>query len=171
MSGPSRLALSVVAVVIRWRRPEVMGLAAGAVVALVASILQPIDDFLSISRRRPAPGGARSLIPLAFCLAMLAAWGSTPSSDGSERRQAVRWAFGSFGVIAVLLGLVWLFARGNLPPQAAHVRAESFVWPVVSTAMGLAAFALLLVSPTDGHTAVSGIREGSPPDLGLRARC
>ena len=149
--GAIALALAVVAVGVRWRRPEVVGLAAGAVVAMLAAILEPMDRFLSAL---PAIGGSlwtRSLIPVAFCLAMLAAVGLDTVFRRVERRQAIRWALGSFGVIAVVLGLVWLFARGNLPAQAAHVRAESFVWPVVSTAVGLAAFAILLFTDRRSH--------------------
>ncbi len=62
-----------------------------------------------------------------------------------ERQGSIRWALGAFGAIALVLALVWLFGRGNLPGYAARVRNDSFVWPVVSTAVGLAAFAALLV--------------------------
>ena len=64
----------------------------------------------------------------------------------SERRRAARWALGAFGTMALVLGLIWLFGRGHLPPYEMRVRNQSFVWPVVSTAIGLAAFAVLVVT-------------------------
>ena len=103
----------------------------------------------------------RGLIPLAFCLAMLAAIGLDAVLRQSERRRAARWGLGAFGAIAVLLGLIWLFGRGSLPPHEAHVRADSFVWPVVSTVVGLAAFGTLVVidrRPTGKEWSREGLR-------------
>lgn len=143
--GAIALALSVVAAAIRWRRPEVVGLVVAAVVALVASLMQPVDDILS---KLPVVGHTwwnRSLIPLAFLLAILGGIGFDAVIRASEQRRAVRWGLGAFGAIAIVLGLVWLFARGKLPSYAAHVRAESFVWPAVSTAVGLIVLGTLAV--------------------------
>jgi Bacterial membrane protein YfhO len=143
--GAIALALSVVAVAIHWRRKEVAGLAVAALAALATSILPPVEAVLN---KLPLVGQTwwnRSLIPLAFCLAMLAGVGLDAVMRGSERRRAARWALGTFGAIAVILGLVWLFGRGNLPAYAEHVRAVSFVWPAVSTAIGLAVFAAMMV--------------------------
>ncbi len=159
--GAIALALAVVAVGIRWRRPEVAGLAIAAVVAVSASIFQPVEDILS---KLPAVGHtwwSRSLIPLAFCLAMLAGVGLDAAIRASEQRRAARWALGAFGAIAVMLGLVWLFGRGSLPAYAEHIRAESFVWPAVSTAVGLAVFATLVVGfrrSDDGRWSVHRLR-------------
>jgi hypothetical protein len=143
--GAIALALSVVAVAMRWRRPEVAGLTAAVLIALTASVFGPADHLLN---KAPFVGEAlwgRSLIPLAFCLSMLAGVGLDAAIRKSEQRQAARWALGAFGAIALILVLLWLFARGNLPPYAARVRAESFVWPAASTAVGLAVFAALLM--------------------------
>ena len=133
------------AVGIRWRRPEVVGLAAAAVIALLASIFGPMDRLLDALPEVGRSWWARSLIPLAFCLSMLGAVGLDALFRRADWRRAARWALGAFGAIAVVLGLVWLFARGNLPTNAASIRAQSFLWPAVSTAVGLAAFALLLI--------------------------
>jgi Bacterial membrane protein YfhO len=143
--GAIALVLAVVAVGIRWRRPEVAGLAAAGVVAIAACCNQPVLDLLS---KIPLIGSTlwnRSLIPLAFCLAMLAGIGVDAVLRSAERRQAVRWALGAFGAIAILLGLIWLFGRGHLPDYAANVRTKSFLFPAVSTALGLGAFGILAV--------------------------
>ena len=117
----------MVAVASRWRRPEVAGLVAGIVVALAATIVGPANDLLN---KLPFIGHAwwsRSLIPLAFCLSMLAGVGLDTVIRKSEQRRAARWGIGAFSTIALVLVLVWLFGRGDLPTYAAHVRAESFV--------------------------------------------
>ena len=143
--GAIALGLSVVAVGVRWRRPEVVGLAAAAVIALLASIFGPMDRLLDALPEVGRSWWARSLIPLAFCLSMLGAVGLDALFRRADWRRTARWALGAFGAIAVVLGLIWLFARGNLPTNAASIRAQSFLWPAVSTAVGLAAFALLLI--------------------------
>jgi Bacterial membrane protein YfhO len=144
--GAIAVVLAVAAVGTRWRRPEVIGLAAAAVVAAAASVLQPVDSILN---RLPLIGHswwARSLIPLAFCMSILAGIGLDAVLRPSERRRATRWALGGFGATAVMMASVWLFWRGHLGPNGTHIRAESFVWPVVSTAVGLAAFAVVAVA-------------------------
>ena len=44
------------------------------------------------------------------------------------------WGFAAAGVAIALL---WLFGRHGLSPVQAHVRAESFWWPLVETVVGL----------------------------------
>lgn len=139
--GAIALALSVAAVAVRWRRPEVIGLATATAVCVAASIFRPFNEALNDIPLVGHTWWGRALIPLAFCLAILAGIGLDAVICDSERRRATRWALGAFGAIAVLLGLIWLFGRGNLAPGAAHVREKSFIWPVASTAIGLAIFA------------------------------
>ena len=143
--GALAVVLSVVAVAMRWRRPEVVGLAAGGIVAMIASIWQPFDDLLS---KLPFVGHtwwSRSLIPLAFCLAILSGIGLDALVRGPERRRAARTALFAFLAIAVLLVLVWLLYRGHLPAYAAAARRKSFIWPGVATAIGLLLFGTMAV--------------------------
>jgi hypothetical protein len=143
--GAIAVVLAVVAVALRWRQPAVVALAAAVVVTMAASVLQPVDSLLN---QLPLVGRSywlRSLIPLALCVAMLAGVGFDAVLRQSERRRAIRWALATFGVVAVALVLLWLFARGTLPGYAAHARAESFVWPAVSTLVGLVLFGALLL--------------------------
>lgn len=143
--GVIAVALAIVALGMRWRRPEVVGLAAAAVVVGAVSVSAPVERVLGAL---PVVGNSlwiRALIPLAFCVAMLAGVGLDAALHQPERQRAIRWALGSFGTIAVILGVIWLFGRGTLPAYAAHIRAESFVWPAASTATGLAAFGTLAV--------------------------
>jgi hypothetical protein len=141
--GAIAVALAVVAVGLHWRRPVVLGLAIASLVALAASVLQPVITILDALPAVGQSWWSRSLIPLAFCVAMLGAIGLNSVLVRVERRRATRVALWSFGAIAVVLALIWLFGRGTLSPVAAHLRATSFVWPVVSTVIGLALFGVL----------------------------
>jgi hypothetical protein len=141
--GALAVVLCVVAVALRWRRPEVAGLVVAAVIAAAASVVQPVDTALNKVPLIGHSWWSRSLITLAFCLAVLAGVGLDALLRGAERRRAVRWSLGACGVIAVLLGIVWLAGRGHLSPHDAHVRAQSFVWPVVSIVFGFVAFGAL----------------------------
>jgi hypothetical protein len=143
--GALAAAFAFVAVAIRWRRPEVAGLAVATLVAVAASVFEPANRLLG---HIPVIGHSwwgRSLISLAFLVAMLSAVGLDAVLQSAERRRATRWALGAFGAIALILGLVWLFGRGDLPGYAEHIRAQSFIWPAASTALGLAACGALLV--------------------------
>jgi hypothetical protein len=144
--GAIAVALAAVGIAVRWRRPEVVALAAATLVAVAASVLQPVDSLLNQLPLIGHSWWSRALIPLAFCLAMLGAVGLDTVLQPSERRRAARWALGAFGTMALALGLIWLFGRGHLLPYEMRVRNQSFVWPVVSTAVGLAAFAVLVVT-------------------------
>lgn len=141
--GALAVVLAVVAVGVRWRRPEVAGLAVATVIAAAASVVQPVDTVLNKVPLIGHSWWSRSLIPLAFCLAMLAGEGLDAVVRRSDRRQALRWALGACGAIAVLLGVVWLVGRGSLSTHDARVRAESFVWPTVSIFVGFVAFGAL----------------------------
>ena len=78
-----------------------------------------------------------ALEPLAFCLAVLAGFG-TDVLVHSYRRPAVRLWFGAvFTTMGVLVLAVWLFGRGHLPPAEASIRARSFLWPTIDTVVGL----------------------------------
>jgi hypothetical protein len=143
--GAIAVALSGVAVAVRWRRPEVVGLAAAAIVATAASIWETADRLLNALPFIGHSWWARALIPLAFCLAMLGSVGLDAVLRRAQQQKAARWALGSFAAIAVLIAFVWMFGRGSLPAYAAHIRAESFVWPAVSTTLGLAVFGALVV--------------------------
>ncbi len=157
--GAIAVVLASLAIAIRWRRPEVIGLAAAAAVAAAASVLQPVELLLN---KLPLIGGSwwsRSLIPLAFCMSILAGIGLDAVLRTSERRRAARLALGTSGAIAGVLALVWA--------SATSVRADSFVWPAVSTAVGVAAFGTLVVVDRRSVRRSEGVRRSSWLVLGV----
>ncbi len=143
--GAIAVVLAVVAVALRWRQPAITALTAAAAVVLAASVLHPVNSLLSQLPSIGRTSWDRCLIPAAFCFAMLAGVGLDAVLRRAERRRAARWAFGTSCGVAVVLALVWLFGRGTLPRDAAHARAESFVWPVASTLVGLGLFGALVL--------------------------
>ena len=152
--GAIPVGLSVVAVGVRWRRPEITGLAAAFIVALAIAIVEPVESVLD---KLPSLGHTwwdRSIIAAAFCLAMLGGVGLDALLRQPERSRARRWGFGAFGGIAVCLGLIWLFGRGGLPAfetaLATPKREQSFVWPAISIAVGAVVLVAMLVAEKRG---------------------
>jgi hypothetical protein len=94
----------------------------------------------------------RGLMPLCLVLATLAGVGVDGMLHSWERPLVRVWPLGGFIAAAVCLGALWFFGRtGGLPSFghsfAEHVRAESFVWPVIGTAVGLLVGAVVLWQP------------------------
>ncbi len=141
--GLTAVVMAVVALGTRWRRPEVIGLAAVAVVtavlALVPSVASALDGL-------PLIGNViltRALVPLAFSLAVLAGIGIDALSREPGSAQIRRWAGGGFGVAALVLVVLWLFGRGHLPVDEVRIREASFLWPAIGALVGLAVVAWL----------------------------
>ncbi len=115
---------------VRRRRPEVVAFG-----ALCAAML------VSLSSRRWWPCctdylmWARSCGSGPFCRWSSASpcwarFGMDAIVQSGRERAAVRWAAGGFAVVAVLVAALWAFGRGDLPADLAHIRADSFWWPV-----------------------------------------
>jgi hypothetical protein len=152
--GVIAAVLAAVAVVIgvRRRRPEVIAAAAVAVVMGALAFVGPLDRIVY---KLPLIGQIsllRALMPLSLALAVLAGVGL----DAVVRKPRSRFVpvalLSGFGAVALVLAGLWLFGRGGgyggLPAEqfvalAHHARNESFVWPVVCVAVGLAGTALL----------------------------
>ncbi len=136
--GAIAVVLAVTAVAIKRRSPEVLGFAVAAVVTAAVCFVTPIFRVLhALPLHVGQVQWVYALEPLAFCLAVLAGFG-TDVLVRSYRRPAVRLWFGAaFTVMGVLVLAVWLFGRGHLPPAEAAIRARSFLWPTIDTVVGL----------------------------------
>ena len=104
---------------------------------------------------------------------------SMPSSASPERRRAVRWALGAFAGTAVVLGLVWLFGRGNLPGlrrarSSAELRLARRYRPLVGLGR-FGALAMIERRPCgrrwSGRVVPSGWHSGSPGRSWCSRRC
>jgi hypothetical protein len=151
--GVIALVLGAVAVVtgVRRRRPEVLATLAVVVVAGVVAFVAPVDTLLNRAPVIREIELMRALMPLSLGLAILAGFGLNEVVR-RPRERAVRLSLMyGFAASALLLLVIWLFGRGGayngLPREAlaaaSHARAESFVWPVASVAVGLVAATLV----------------------------
>ena len=141
--GVIALVLAVTGVAMRRRRPEVVAFSVLTVAMVCIAFVPPVVAVLS---RLPGVGSTlwqRALLPLAFALAILSAFGMDSLVRAADRQRLLRWVGGGFGVAGVLLLALWAFGRGHLPPSEASIRTSSFLWPAVETALGLGVFVVL----------------------------
>jgi len=142
--GVSALVLAGLAVWVLRRRREVQAFALVAAVCLVVVFVGPMASLIS---KIPLLGNVnfiRALMPLALMVAVLAGYGIDRLVRAAKDRDAARWLGIGFGTAAAGLVALWLFGRGHLAPDAASIRAHSFIWPAMETAAGLAATGFLL---------------------------
>jgi Bacterial membrane protein YfhO len=136
--GVIAVVMAVVALGTRWKRPEVRGL---TVATALMAMLVLVPGVPSAVKGFPLVGEvilSRALIPLAFGLSVLAGIGLDALIRHYADPRVRMWAGGCFVVVAAALALVWSFGRGQLPPDEMRIRDMSFVWPVISVAVGLA---------------------------------
>ncbi len=151
--GLIALVLGAVAVVtgVRRRRPEVIAILAVVVVTGIVAFAAPLDTLLYHLPVIREISLLRALMPLSLGLAALAGFGLDEIVRRPRARDVRLPLIYGFVASGLLLLVIWLFGRGGaykgLPHVAlglaSHARAESFVWPVASVAVGLAAAALV----------------------------
>jgi Bacterial membrane protein YfhO len=143
--GGIAIVLAFVAIATARRRSAVLAL---AVVLVVAACLVYFSPLVSLLEKLPGVGEVRwvrAVQIVGFALAILAGVGldALARSRGSR---SVRNTLGvGFGAVACLLLVVWLFGRGHLSAVDAHIRAQSFIWPAIEVAVGVAVFVFLVV--------------------------
>jgi len=144
--GVVGLVLAAVGQAMAWRRrvrePETVAFGIVAVVFLALGFVGLVTAVADALPRVMPVSWDRSQQIAVFALAMLAGAGTDKVARNWEDRRVRRWVVGGFAVLAVVLGLLWLFGRGHLPPHEASLRARSFLWPALGAAAGLGAVAL-----------------------------
>ena len=142
--GVIALVLAVTAVAVGRRpRHEVIALGVLTLAMAVIAFVSPVVSGLS---RLPLIGTVlwqRAILPLVFSLALLAGVGMNALVRSHDERAVRRWTGAGFVLVAVLLSAVWIFGRGHLPTDEASIRADSFIWPAIETAVGLAVVGVL----------------------------
>ena len=135
--GVIAVVLAVVAVGVRWRRPEVVALAAATLTMFGITFLPGIATTLD---KLPGVGGVnwlRALMTMAFGFAVLAGVGLDALVRGASNARIRRWVGGSFLGAALGLASWWLFDRGHILPGLVVLRDRSFIWPTIDVAVGL----------------------------------
>ena len=161
--GVSALVLAGLAVVLCRRRPEVRGFGVIVILCLAVVFIPPV---VSLAGKLPLLGHVdwlRALMPMALAIAVLAGFGLDVVVRSGSARRAGRWLGVGFGLAALALIGTWLFGRGHLDPVDASVRAHSFIWPAVETAVGLAAAGFLFWTARYGRRIRSGVGESHDP--------
>jgi len=147
--GMTALVLALIAMVVRWRRPEIRALAAVVAICLALVYFGPLD---ALADRIPLVGTVswwRALMPLALALAVLAGSGIDAIVRQTHHTRSARWLGAGFGSAAVVLAALWLFDRGGLHGNRLAVRDASFVWPVACVLVGIVVAAALYASGRD----------------------
>jgi len=159
--GVIALVLGATGLFARRARPEVLGLAAVALVTGVVAFAAPVVSVIDDIAGNRSVAWHRAVIVTAFALAVLAGVGTDVLVRAWRERPVRLWLAGGFAAAAVVLGAVWVFGRGRLPHAEAAIRSRSFVWPTVATILGLAgagAIALAARSGRGRHRPVEGRR-------------
>jgi len=121
----------------RHTRPEVLGLV--AVVVATASVVF-VPPVVSLMDALPSVGPVtwnRSLLPMAFALAVLAGVGTDSVVRSWDERALRRWVLGAFALAGTILLAVWAFGRDSLPAAEASIRLRSLLWPALATGAGV----------------------------------
>jgi hypothetical protein len=135
--GVIAVVMAVVAIGVRWRRPEVVALAVATLTMLGITFLPGIATTLD---KLPGVGGVnwlRALMTMAFGFAVLAGVGLDALVREASEARVRRWVGGSFVVAALGLASWWLFDRGHILPILLPLRNRSFIWPTINVAVGL----------------------------------
>jgi hypothetical protein len=169
--GVIAVALAVVAVATRPRRPEVPALAAAALAMAALAFGSPVVSVVNQLTGLHYVAWHRAIQPMVLALAVLAGVGMDAVVRSYAERGVRRWTAGAFGAVAAVVALLWLFGRGQLPSVEAGIRARSFVWPAIETAVGaVVAGALALAVACGRHGALhaeSRPRTGTGRGAGL----
>ncbi len=143
--GVIAVVLAVTAVAVR-RRPEVLAFAAVVLVTAALVFLSPVVTILHSITHERGVAWQRSLLPMAFALAVLAGVGLDAVVRAHHERAVRAWAGGGFAVAALVVAALWAFGRGQLPAAEAGIRRDSFIWPATDIVVGVAVVGGLLLA-------------------------
>ncbi len=138
------VVLGVMAVAVRWQRPEVLALGVVGVFTAGLCFAQPLVSLIDLVPSARTVHWRYALLPMAFALSVLAGVGIDTLVRSHRRRAVLAWTGSGFAVAALVLATLWVFGRGHLPPPQSSIRDESFVWPTIETVVGLSAVGALV---------------------------
>ena len=135
--GVIAVVLAVTALALRRRQPEVIAFGAVAIAMAAVVFFPPV---ISLLNRLPSVGAVLwglALMPMIFAISILAGVGIDVFVRCRKEHTVRSWLGAGFTVAGVVLLGLWAFGRGHLTSAEASIRARSFIWPVVQTALGL----------------------------------
>jgi hypothetical protein len=134
--GVLAIVLAVAAVRLLWRRPEVVALAAAAVVATLLSFSSPLYGVLDAAPVLRTITWNRSVMVMSLTVAVLAAFGLDALTDRGAPAMLRRWVTGGLVAAAAVLAVAAVTVALGLH-QLAGNQAAHFAWPVVGVVVGL----------------------------------
>ncbi len=144
--GVIALVLAAAGLFLGRSRPEVLALGAVAVVTGVVAFAAPVVSVIDDIVGNRSVAWHRAVIETAFALAVLAGVGTDALVRAWSRRPVRWWLAGGFVAVGAVLGAVWAFGRGRLPPAEAVIRSRSFLWPTAETVLGLVGAGALMLA-------------------------
>jgi hypothetical protein len=152
--GVIALVLASVGILVGFlaKRPEGLALGAVGVVLVLVVYAAPVTHLIGSLPFLNQVNWLRALMPLCLVVAALAGIGIDAMMSPTQYRLLRMWPLAGFITALVFVGALWFFGRnGGLPNfgtnVARHVRAESFVWPIVGIAVGLVVSVVVLRGP------------------------
>lgn len=159
--GVIAVVLAVVGIVcaVRRRRGDLLALVVALAVVLAVVFAQPFIGGIDPVPKIGQLNLLRALMPAALLIAVLAGVGADALTRRPVQRVVRLWYLGGFTVLAVVLARLWGIERTEGLPKidtafALHVRTLSFIWPVVSLAVGWALAGVLFLWPRSGRWVV-----------------
>jgi hypothetical protein len=131
--GSVALVLSLVAVVHRGRRPEVL---ASGLIALAGILVVFVPSVVGVAKDLPLLGMVqwqRGLFPIAFALALLAGVGSDALARGANRRAPLRTLVSASLILSLALTAMAWWGRAGLSPPDAAARLHGLLAALVAS--------------------------------------
>ena len=168
--GVAAIALAMVALGTRRRRPEVPALLVTALAMGAVAYAAPVVSVINSLTGLRSVAWHRSVQPMVFALAVLAGIGMDALDRAGREKAVRRWAGAAFVACGVVVLALWLTGRGMLPTPEASIRAKSFVWPALQVGVGLAVAVGLLLAPRRAPRP-GGRRRGPGVRFGIQGGC
>lgn len=141
--GPLAVVFALTSIFVNYRRPQILGLAATAILSIAVSFdVDVLPHLINDAKPLGTINFSRCVIPLTLCLAMLAGDGVNVAFNAVRQRRA-EWALlGATGAVLGVLAVIMVAARASTNTVAqATVHFSSFASPLAALA------ALLLIEP------------------------
>ncbi len=150
--GVLAVALAVVAVALRWRRPEILAFAAVAVAAMVLTFKNPLHILVQATPVLGRVTWNRDVMLLALAFAVLGAAGIDLLVRNDVPVRLRKWALGALGGAAIAVALVSLAVAVGAQHTTGGGTPARLGWAAAEVVVGLAlVFASGIGKPSAPH--------------------
>jgi len=161
--GVLAVALAVVAVALRWRRPEILGFAAVAAAAVLLTFKNPLHILVQATPVLGRVTWNRDVMLLALAFAVLGAAGVDALVRNELSVRFRKWALGTLGAGALIVAVVSLAVGLGIQHTTGGGTRSRLLWAAAEVVLGLA----LVYASGIGTSAASA---GPGPSVAIRWR-